>query len=586
MEKLPAETLLLIFNLVNPPITHFDSPWASQRLHDLFSLSLVCKIFNPIATGLLYETIEGVSDTHSIDIYRFSRTTRKHPELLQHLKILRFKSFVSDERICHPYWAFENSRFRSFLDEVFFSDIEDISAKGDPSNKSDTYKGIDTLAVDEGLEHKADESQQNDEGEVCDNNFDQNELNLYIAETSWLLNSMKRLASQSKLEDPIELFRSARREEDVLLTSKILQAPNLQYLWYSSRSDLYKCNTHCLLLPCIGYSVLGAIHNKHHAFNKLRVIHIDLASSGFRFPLIHALPLLLLECLEELTLAGWGKGDFFAKDDSTVFGRPWEWPLRASSIARLSLLRPDACTTMIAKMILACKALSRFELAGHLIDDYIYDGKSRYDLIGSALCEQADSLTEISTGGPFDDIQRLDISGSFHSAVTMTKLTSIRCPLETLMRHMEHSSLCDAIPPSIEHLWLELPGDIPDDLDPHFLDIYQRSLQGHFPHLRSIKLSWVSAVEPKYQGLNLDLLFDLIHLRVLFKTSSISFDLEIFCCFEEELTPKEYQELCDTFTGEVTYWTHPEEGSVQMIRASTCALRPLKDFQEDERNGY
>lgn len=370
MEKLPAETLLNIFDLVNPPITHFTCPGVSQRLHDLFSLSLVCKQFNPIATGLLYETIEGVSDTHSIDFYRFSRTTRKHPELLQHLKFLRFKADSKNavgrddfgEGNSQGGWVLKRSTLMSSLEKDFFNDNEDITAKSDPSKESDAYKGKDTLAVDEGSEHKADQSRQNDDGEVCENKCDQDEPSLYTTETSWLLTVMKRLANQSELEDPVELFKSPRGKEDVLLTSNILRAPNLQRLWYRMRFNLNDRKKHCLLLPSICYSVLGAIHSKHHAFEKLRVLHIDLAGSGFKFPLTHALPLLLLESLEELTLGAWGMTEWpveprGATDDSTVFGRPWEWPSRASSIVRLSLVRPWVPVTMIIKMIHACKAL-------------------------------------------------------------------------------------------------------------------------------------------------------------------------------------------------------------------------------------
>lgn len=101
------------------------------------------------------------------------------------------------------------------------------------------------------------------------------------------------------------------------------------------------------------------------------------------------------------------------------------------------------------------------------------------------------------------------------------------------MGQTEHSSLCDAIPPSIEHLWLELPSTIPSYLEPQLLAIYQRSLQGLFPHLKSIKLSWVRDWALSHIESIFNLPFDFSSLQALFETSSILFDFSFYCFFDE-----------------------------------------------------
>lgn len=91
MEGLPTEILLHIFSLLNPPIRHFTSPWATERLRDLLSLSLVCRRFSPSATELLYECIER-GGLRRIDTLDLALAMRQYPALAKRVKSIRYKA--------------------------------------------------------------------------------------------------------------------------------------------------------------------------------------------------------------------------------------------------------------------------------------------------------------------------------------------------------------------------------------------------------------------------------------------------------------------------------------------------------------
>jgi hypothetical protein len=156
-----------------------------------------------------------------------------------------------------------------------------------------------------------------------------------------------------------DLLEKAILGEDVLLTPCVLSARNLERLWVRFPELLLrKGNTSFLLCT------LAAHNAQSGAFQKLKILHLD-TNRQVSWPVNHVVPLFRLPHLTDLTLGNCGftsavvnfAGMFYPDDTNS-----WIWPVRTSTITRLSLLSPWFSGSMAAKMLLACRSITEFEL--------------------------------------------------------------------------------------------------------------------------------------------------------------------------------------------------------------------------------
>jgi hypothetical protein len=321
-------------------------------------------------------------------------------------------------------------------------------------------------------EHQSDDEEGNSARRVAkDDDVPDEVANLY----SWLYELIESMAVANLGIDTHKLFKRALRGEDVLLALSLFISPDMEHLWYRHPSTEDHDDVSSLLFTVIATHAFCTPVGENCGFEKLKVLHIDLRT---RLDFVHwrassVLPLLLLPNLIDLTLGGWGvrwsrSGERLkvaeGHDDMTYIDKPWTWPVRASSIKRLSLLHPSVTGPMIVKMLHACQVISRFELVHG--DGYVPE-KEWYDIVLVALAEHADTLTELSLGDK-DAYDRWSLSGSGDANIysQWTSLRSLRSPLYTMAGHdyLEPrtddemaAGLVRALPESIEYLWIELP---------------------------------------------------------------------------------------------------------------------------------
>jgi hypothetical protein len=335
MDALPNEILLNIFDLLYPPITHLSSPSGLDRSRDLYSLCLVCQTFNQIATPLLYESIERTGNMTTLAYRQLPQVLLRKPKLRQYIKSIRLK-LGDDVEVGEPMLH------------------EDTDSNGSNEETEESYEDY----------HEEDPIVDIVPAEVQER-------------YTWLSDIVEHLSTELGLPFAPALLRNAIRGDDIPITMCVFLAPNLERLWYRVPITHMETNTPCPLLAGIACSAFGTPLGEIHRFEKIRVLHIDLYRSGaYQSPVSCALPLLLLPSLVDLTLGGWGTDvrlpgrlALIPDDvDSDFLGKRWTWPVRSSSITKLSLLRPNVNSTMVAKMLLACRALSRFEIV-HLEPD-------------------------------------------------------------------------------------------------------------------------------------------------------------------------------------------------------------------------
>jgi hypothetical protein len=501
MDGLPNELLLHVFSYLQPPITHhghFSTPSALFSI-ELASLCRVSLKFNELATPLLYESIERAGSIDSLAFRRFPSTLLEHPDLGRHIKNIRLK-LVEGTQVGERFGISQD------YDEIVGEDREiDYEDDTIPHNLMDTY--------------------------------------------SWLYDLIEPRAVANVRIDPQDLLKRAIRGEDVLLTLCLFITPNLERLWYRRPA------THCfeqssLLLTAIATRIFFTPVGENHGFEKLKVLHIDLHADECDFPASSALPLLLLPRLVDLTLGGWGICGIPSEpwpddEDSAYMDKPWTWPVRASSVKRLSLLYPFVSGTMVAKMLHACKAISRFELVHG--EDRDIDKETWHKTVVTALLEHANTLTELSVGDVNDHYRSnssgfLDV-GKVSAGSQLTNLRSLRFPLYTLAGYNNTSthtddemaaSLVRALPESIEYLWVDLPSFLrnEEDVEPHFRGLYQACKEGRFPRLKDVYLNRDMNLDPTFPSV-FDLLPKLTQLRNLFRTRTISFDIHMRLCHKE-----------------------------------------------------
>jgi hypothetical protein len=368
---------------------------------------------------------------------------------------------------------------------------------------------------------------------------------------SWLYDLIKIMAATAGIRiHPHELFKRALRGEDVLLALCLLDAPKLERLWYRYPVTKMPRDMPSLLPMIIASRVFLAPVNEQCRFKNLKILHIDLYKDRVEWPASNALAFLFLPSLIDLILGGWVVTGPVAKsrpweetpdnDDSACMGKPWIWPVRSSCVTRLSLLRPFVSGTMIAKMLHACRSISRFE-------ERQIKGGTWYRTVETALLEHVDTLSELSLGDVFDSNghRRSDTPGTFSAGPRLTHIKSLRTPLYTLIGYSDNmfaevtiederaSDLANALPQSIEHLRIQLPHSLgmEEGVECYFIMLYRACKDGRFPELRTIYLHRWLQYDSAF-NFTVNFLKHITGLQRLFRKCSVSFDVHMLLSCE------------------------------------------------------
>jgi hypothetical protein len=247
------------------------------------------------------------------------------------------------------------------------------------------------------------------------------------------------------------------QQEDIVLALCAFHAPNIECLVVNPGAPKPGLPFESILLQAISRSALGLPYGKIHSFKRLRVLYLDFSAYTY-FPASNALPLLLLPSLEDLTLAAWGKLPFgWDRHDAqhAPFGQDWTWPRRASPIKKLSLLYPRVDPATASKMILACKALVKFETTNHLTP--IGGRHGWYGLISAALLEHAGTLRELSIGERSSEMTEIGYHGRLWCARSLINLRYLRVPYHVLVGRACIEDFRNMVPTSLRHLIISLP---------------------------------------------------------------------------------------------------------------------------------
>jgi hypothetical protein len=588
MEALPNELLHNIFVLLHPPITQLSSPNGLARSRHLSSLCRVSHKFRQVATPLLYESIERAGDTKTLAYRHLPQVLLNNPNLRQHIKSIRLKldnevrvgervmdqltdeddseediedideGLKDDEQEMSKDYSIHYQKFAPYQGDAE-EDIADINEgiKNDKQDSDKVHSPVRRFVSYQGDEEENEQTWEDsdEEGEIPwmdseeeeedeEDSFVDNIPKRVQERYRWLRDIIEPLAKVSGLPYTTDLLRNAIRGDDIPITLCIFLAPNIERLWYRVPKIQLQGSTSCLLLTAIALSAFGTPLGEIHRFEKLRILHIDLyRSEAYQTAVNHALPLLLLPSLVDLTLGGWGtdvrapgRSTWITDDDDSQFsGHPWTWPIRTSSITRLSLIRPNITSTMVAKMLLACRALTRFELVPRSMFRRDVDPRW-YEIIGTALLQHVNTLTELSIGDINDSRYRIASGlGSLRIGSQMTSLTSLRSPLYTLLdidisiarsEWKRNLMLSDALPHGLVHLWLELPRHLDEDVEPYFTGLQKACAEGNFPNLKSVYLHWRGAFDSNSFA-TITFLGKVTKLRDFFLTCSTTLDVKV-----------------------------------------------------------
>ena len=342
-------------------------------------------------------------------------------------------------------------------------------------------------------------------------------------------------------EDASEIVGRWLRYEDLYFALLAFRTPNLERLWM--RPDIYHEGSyddcHCTLLEGIGRMAMGVRLLDTHHFDNLKTLYIDFSDQ----PIIsarYAFPLLLLPNLDELTLVALGgyydipEGetevgfDGYETDDGlTIFDRPWLWPLRSSSITKLSLFKPVFSENAVKKMILACKALERFECF-HPLRSSTND--QWFGALVPALNNHIESLQNLSLlcREPYwpslenTGMAQLDHLHEFtHLNSVRVSLNLVSDPGETLNAR----NLPAFLPPSITSLHIHYPREPNDEADQQLLDVLTAHKDGILPSLKDVYITWVYYQREWEEYDLLERLRSLVQIKEQYETSSITFDI-------------------------------------------------------------
>jgi len=483
MDEFPNELLLQIFSLLHTPITCFSAPRVPAPSRDLLALCRVCRSFRDVARSLIYESIERDGDMNSEAFRQLPRTLLENVELCGYIKNLRLK--MEDGFEVGDFWAGHNLRPENELDD------EEVEERATQDARCIRYQRRHQKMLD---------------GNGSDVDEEVSDIPDYTPEGyEWLGELISAMDSSQAHASDHDLLERAILGEDVLLTPCILAACNLERLWIRLPKTQLDGNNTSFLLNSI-------VHSAHEGgFERLKVLHLDIHQSDLEWPVRDVLPFFLLPSLTDLTLGNCGETDHGRPwavgpdtDDSAFMGDPWKWPVRSSSIARLSLLSPRFSGSIAAKMIVACRAITDFEVVSP------YERRPRdyefYDDVRTALIQHANTLVSLSLGDTLGVYWRtFDSSpGTFRMSSFFSSLTFLRAkpylllgydglsqnPPSTLLTEIS-PVLADTLPDTLEHLWLDAPcRPWYMNLLPYCRGLFKAVRSGQFSQLKSIYVHW------------------------------------------------------------------------------------------------
>jgi hypothetical protein len=483
MEELPNELLLQIFSLLHtPPITCFSSPRVPNRSRDVLVLCRVCRRFKDVARSLIYESVERTGDTNSQAYRALSSTLLENLELCRYIKNLRLK--MDDGSEVGDFWAGYNLQVEKGHDEEEDEEHANQHArriryqrrhqKTPVGNEGDVDKGVHEMLHDtpDGYE--------------------------------WLGKLISAMDSSQAHARDSDLLERAVFGEDILLTPCVLSACNLERLWIRLPKMQADGNNTSFLFTSLAYSA------NEGGFERLKVLHLDIYHSDLEWPVRDTLPFFLLPNLTDLTIGNCGESDRGQpwsvgpdSNDSASMGEPWKWPVRTSSITRLSLLSPRFSGSIVARMLLACRAITEFEVVSPQ-EHQPYDTEF-YEDVGMALVEHADTLVSLSLGHALAQVDGstghvLDqLLGVFRVGNRLSSLTFLRinpllllgCNVPRKWTINTSSDLADALPSTLEHLWLDEPRRPWHlGLSAYLRGVYDAVRSGRLTQLKSIHVHW------------------------------------------------------------------------------------------------
>ncbi|CAN9166698.1 unnamed protein product [Alternaria alternata] len=542
MEELPNELLLQIFGYLHtPPVTDFSSPHVADRSPDLHVLSRVSRRLRDIAAPLVYEFIERAGDVDSLAYRQLPHTLLNNMELCRYIKSIRLK--MEDGFEAGDFWAGH------------------VMLSGNESG--------DEERVDYNERHCRYQKRRPCDAQESDEKGGDEEVEKLPTDTpehyEWLAKLISAMDSDQEHADDQDLLQRAILGEDVLLTPCVLSAPNLERLWIRLPKLQLDGNYTSFLLNSLSYSAHTG------GFEKLKVLHLDVYQSGLEWSVSQVLPFFRLPNLVDLTLGncgsvsfdidynirsrGWDDFEYHHefeavyheigvhkdiepdKNDVAFMGEPWIWPLRTSPITRLSLLSPRFSGSIIANMLLACRAITEFEVVmpyKHAPFDITF-----WEDVGTALLGHSDTLAKLSLGDQLANSKRSPLCspGVFRIGSLLTSLKFLRINPCTILGYNDVRSytwdtsfvLFDALPDTIEHLWLDLScSPFRICLDPSFRGLFEARRNGRFPHLRSIHVYWYKKVYTAFERVT-SYLKHLLEIRqdASVHVPDISFDISL-----------------------------------------------------------
>ncbi|CAI9634088.1 unnamed protein product [Alternaria burnsii] len=610
MEELPNELLLQIFGYLHtPPVTDFSSPPVADRSPDLHVLSRVSRRLRDVAAPLVYEFIERVGDVDSLAYRQLPQTLLNNMELCRYIKSIRLKT--EDGFEAGDFWA----------GHVMLSGNESgDEERVDYNERHCRYQKRRPRDAQESDEKRGDEQVE--------------ELPTDIpGHYKWLAKLISVMDNDPKHADDQDLLQRAILGEDVLLTPCVLSAPNLERLWIRLPKLQLDGNYTSFLLNSLSYSAHTG------GFEKLKVLHLDVYQSGLEWSVSHVLPFFRLPNLVDLTLGNCGSVSFNIdynnrnmdiddyqyqfeavyheygvhrnmmpdKNDTAFIGEPWVWPLRTSSITRLSLLSPRVSGSIIANMLLACKAITEFEVVmpyKHAPFDITF-----YEDVGTALLGHSDTLVKLSLGDQLAIIKRHHrcSPGEFRIGSLLTSLKSLRINPYTILGYDSvrwyttdtSLVLSDALPDTIEHLWLDLAcSPFGKPFDPYIRGLLEARRNGRFLHLKSIHVYWYKKLFGAFDRIT-SYLNHLLYIRqeVSLHAPAISFDISLRAdCHTAGLADGGLEELTDVTKFRYTppldncrrYDVDHKDGRRHYVEGSTCKIFPRtpQEMQDDLDHGY
>jgi hypothetical protein len=531
MEELPNELLLQIFGYLHtPPVTDFSSPHVADRSPDLHVLSRVSRRLRDVAAPLVYEFIERAGDVDSLAYRQLPQTLLNNMELCRYIKSVRLK--MEDGFEAGDFWAGH------------------VMLSGNESG--------DEERVDYNERHCRYQKRRPCDAQESDGKGGDDEVEKLPADTpehyKWLAKLISAMDNDQEHADDQDLLQRAILGEDVLLTPCVLSAPNLERLWIRLPKLQLDGNYTSFLLNSLSYSAHTG------GFEKLKVLHLDVYQSGLEWSVSQVLPFFRLPNLVDLTLGNCGSVSFDMdwdewrdgqclrpdpfhrriwpdKNDAAFMGEPWIWPLRTSSITRLSLLSPRFSGSIIANMLLACRAITEFEVL--LPYKHAPFDSTFYEDVSTALLGHTDTLAKLSLGDQLATIRRcLPCSpGLFRIGSLLTSLKFLRINPFTILgddsmrRYTTDTSpaLSDALPDTIEHLWLDLAcSPFLINFNTYIKDLFEARRNGRFSHLKSIHVYWYKKLYTSFDRVP-SYLKDLLKIReqASVHVPTISFDISV-----------------------------------------------------------